>query len=318
MIIVKVKHYLNSEGIKYFPIWFEYLKNYLTKRKGFVDIGYSIAAEASLCNIVLFFDCNENLNDWAKSDEHIKIISKLDEYRNQPWTAKRYHASNYYELNSSENEIELLGYELCPFTQRINIILTEKNIPHKTTYIDIFNKPEWFNTISPLKEIPVLKFNNKVIFKSNAICEFINDILALELYPKDIFKLANSRAWIEFGHSLIMDIYNMSISQNEKEYSEKYDTVYKKLERINNEKTEKPYFYGDFFSMMDTCYATILIRLNILDKIYKTNMLNKFENLQIWHKELSKKTSVSSSIVDGYSEKLHNLLMKKNAYIITK
>ncbi len=318
MIIVKVKHYLNSEGIKYFPVWFEYLKNYLTKRKGFMDIGYSIEQEESFCKIVLLFDCNENLNVWAKSDEHMRIIGKLDEYRTQPWTAKRHHASSYHELNLPEKEIELIGYELCPFTQRIHIILTEKNVPHKTTYIDIFNKPEWFNTVSPLKEIPILKFNNKVIFKSNAICEFINDILALELYPQDIFELANSRAWIEFGHSLIMDIYNMSISQNKKEYSDKYDEVYKKLERINNEKTKQPYFYGNFFSMIDACYATIFIRLNSLDEAYKTNLLNNFEDLQIWDKELSKKTSVSSSIIDGYSEKLHDLLMKKNAYIVNK
>ncbi|MCD8525487.1 MAG: glutathione S-transferase N-terminal domain-containing protein [Gammaproteobacteria bacterium] len=241
----------------------------------------------------------------------------LDQYRNQPWLSKRCRILDF-EINQSPNDIELIGYKLCPFTQRINIILNEKNIPHKITYIDILNKPEWFTKISPLQEIPILSFNNKVIFKSNVICEFLNDELGLELYPKQNIDTANSRAWIEFGNALIMDIYSMSISSNKKEYDDRVEFVYKKLDRINTEIKISPYFYGKTFTMIDTCYAPILTRLKMLDQLYKTTLLDDFENLKNWRYALTQKNSISSLYNENYLEDLHNFLIKKNSYIANK
>lgn len=317
MILVNVTHYLNEAGIEYFPAWFDHLKKCIQTKKGFIDIGYSIEKNSSVSKIILFFNSNENLNTWAKSKEHDDIIGMLDQYRNQPWISKRCRILDF-EINQPTNNIELIGYNLCPFTQRINIILNEKNISYKITYIDILNKPEWFTKISPFQEIPILIFNNKVIFKSNVICEFLNDELGLELYPKQNIDTANSRAWIEFGNALIMDIYNMSISSNKKEYDDRIEFVYKKLDRINTEIKTSPYFYGKTFTMIDTCYAPILSRLKMLDQLYKMTLLDDFENLENWRYALTQKNSISSLYNENYLEDFHNFLIKKNSYIANK
>lgn len=317
MILVKVNHYLIEKGLDYFPIWFENLFECISKKRGFVDIAHSINKYENICNIVLLFDNKSNLNNWATSSEHDKIVGKLDEYRTKPWSAERYYVP-YQKIDNTQHNIELVGYELCPFTQRINILLNEKNINHKITYINIFNKPEWFEKISPLKEIPILKFNDKIIFKSSAICEFLNDELCLDLHPKNNFERANSRSWIEFCNALTIDVYNMSLSKSIDEYSEKIKIVNDKLEKINNIATETPYFYGNQFTMVDICFSPIFIRINALDDMYKTNFFEKFKNLKIWHEELIKKDSVRHSCVDDYSTRLNTLLTEKLAYISNK
>lgn len=58
--------------------------------------------------------------------------------------------------------IELVSFKICPFVQRSVIALNEKNIDYKITYIDLASPPDWFNEISPLGKVPVLKVDDAV------------------------------------------------------------------------------------------------------------------------------------------------------------
>ncbi|MCF6264703.1 MAG: glutathione S-transferase N-terminal domain-containing protein [Xanthomonadales bacterium] len=62
----------------------------------------------------------------------------------------------------TEYDLELVSFNLCPYGQRSIIILEEKNISHKRTYIDVLNTPDWFKIISPLGRVPLLKGKRKV------------------------------------------------------------------------------------------------------------------------------------------------------------
>ena len=44
-------------------------------------------------------------------------------------------------------ELELISSKMCPFVQRSIIILQYKNIPHKVTFIDLEDLPDWFTQI---------------------------------------------------------------------------------------------------------------------------------------------------------------------------
>ena len=91
MISVKVKHYLTEKGLDYFPIWFEHLFECISNQIGFVEIGYSINKNEQVCNILLLFDNNKNLNNWAMSSEHDEIVGKLNEYRTKSFLVERYY-----------------------------------------------------------------------------------------------------------------------------------------------------------------------------------------------------------------------------------
>ena len=55
------------------------------------------------------------------------------------------------------SELHLISHHLCPYVQRAVIVLDEKNIPHRRTYIDLADKPAWFAALSPLGRVPVLQ-----------------------------------------------------------------------------------------------------------------------------------------------------------------
>lgn len=89
MILVKVTHFLNLTGIQYFASWFSELYDIIKAIDGFVDIAYRFEEKESAAKIILLFENEEKLNQWAKSDKHKMQIEKLDSYRTQPWEASR-------------------------------------------------------------------------------------------------------------------------------------------------------------------------------------------------------------------------------------
>ena len=52
--------------------------------------------------------------------------------------------------------LQLISHRLCPYVQRVAIVLAEKNQFFERINIDLANKPEWFMSISPLGKTPVL------------------------------------------------------------------------------------------------------------------------------------------------------------------
>ena len=67
-------------------------------------------------------------------------------------------------------DLELISTRRCPFVQRSIITLKHKNVPHKVTYIDVYDPPDWFKAISPLGKVPVLRVDgDTVLFESAAL-----------------------------------------------------------------------------------------------------------------------------------------------------
>ncbi len=75
--------------------------------------------------------------------------------------------------------------------QRAAIVLNHKNTNYKITYVDLEKPPEWFNEISPLKKVPLLKIGeNDVLFESAVICEYIDDVTPNSIRPENALQLA--------------------------------------------------------------------------------------------------------------------------------
>jgi len=48
------------------------------------------------------------------------------------------------------SKLTLISHLLCPYVQRAVISLTEKSASFERVYVDLANKPDWFQAISPL------------------------------------------------------------------------------------------------------------------------------------------------------------------------
>ena len=97
-------------------------------------------------------------------------------------------------------DVELFSSNLCPFSHRVRLALTEKGIDFWYTEIDLADKPEWFLVISPLGEVPVIRHEDHFVADSTAILEYLEDVYPTPcLRPTDPAKRATARFWIEYA-----------------------------------------------------------------------------------------------------------------------
>lgn len=91
MLFSHIEHYLNSDGIKLFPHWYESLKQLFLKQDGFISIKYAYDPNDQTCiHIWTEFSDEEKADIWAQSQPKITIQAKLDPYRTKPMQVKRY------------------------------------------------------------------------------------------------------------------------------------------------------------------------------------------------------------------------------------
>ncbi|MBT7759905.1 MAG: glutathione S-transferase family protein, partial [Rhodospirillaceae bacterium] len=78
------------------------------------------------------------------------------------------------------------------------ILLRAKDVEFEVTYIDLTDKPDWFLKVSPHGKVPVLSVDEDPLFESNAIAEYLDDVVEPPKHPSDPFKRARNRAWTDF------------------------------------------------------------------------------------------------------------------------
>src|SRR5689334_7503095 len=103
--------------------------------------------------------------------------------------------------------LTLVSHHLCPYVQRAAIALDEKGVTFERINIDLANKPDWFKAISPLGKVPLLQVGDAVIFESAVILEYLEETAPNPLHPADPLRRAEHRGWIEFGSSVLNDIW---------------------------------------------------------------------------------------------------------------
>jgi glutathione S-transferase len=93
----------------------------------------------------------------------------------------------------------LVSFKTCPWVQRAAIVLREKNVAFEFRHIDPDNRPDWFLAISPHKKVPVLRIDDRIsLFESNAIAEYLDEMLVPRLHPDDPVERAVNRAWTDY------------------------------------------------------------------------------------------------------------------------
>lgn len=89
MIIIQVTHFLNKQGLKHFPQWFDKLETIISQFPGYMNIAYRLNQHDSTAHIILLFADQEKLTAWAKSQEHDQHISLLDAYKRKHWESEK-------------------------------------------------------------------------------------------------------------------------------------------------------------------------------------------------------------------------------------
>jgi glutathione S-transferase len=226
-------------------------------------------------------------------------------------------------MSDSMSHLTLVSHHLCPYVQRAAIALTEKGAAFERVSIDLAAKPDWFDAISPLGKVPLLRVarpgqEEAVLFESAVICELIEETQAgPALHPADPIERARHRAWIEFGSSILADIYAVETTPDAALFERKWRALADKFARLEEVLGAGPYFAGARFSLVDAAFGPVFRYFDVLDEIADLGILVGKPRVAAWRRALAARPSVRSAVAADYPERLRRFLDAQDSHLRT-
>lgn len=222
------------------------------------------------------------------------------------------------------HSLTLVSSHLCPFVQRATIALLEKGASFERVYVDLAAKPDWFLAISPLGKIPLLKVlradgTEAVLFESSVISEFVDETQpGPKLHPADSIERALHRAWMEFGSSILVDLWGLQTAKDGETFNAKVAAIREKAVRIDGELKGGPYFAGEAFSLVDAVFAPVFRIVSSVESIAGIEILDDLPRLSAWQAALAARPSVIAAVPDDYLTRLSALLHRQNGFLLAR
>ena len=213
----------------------------------------------------------------------------------------------------------LISSVTCPWVQRSVILLRAKNIDFEVTHINLREKPDWFLEISPHGKVPVLLVDDQPLFESNAISEFLDEMIEPQLHPEDPVKRARNRAWNDFIRDFANAINGINYSKSKEDMENGLAEAPKAVARLERALAEErdndgPYFNGGQLCVVDTAYAPFLQRFSIVEGILRTGLLKDFPLVQAWSDALLANPTVTGAVADNFPAEFQANLKRRESY----
>ncbi len=204
--------------------------------------------------------------------------------------------------------------------QRAVILMRAKGVEFDVTYINLLEKPDWFLKISPHGKVPVLVVDGEPLYESNAIAEFLDEMVPPRLHPEDPVKRARNRAWTDFAPDFSKALngiyYTKTREAMEKGLAEAPKRVARLEEAIARERgNDGPFFNGDTLCLVDAAYAPFFQRFEFAERYLATGLLDSFPLVKAWSGALLAEELVTGSVVAHFEDEFAASLTRRGFYV---
>ncbi|MEO3431927.1 glutathione S-transferase family protein [Inquilinus sp. CAU 1745] len=219
-------------------------------------------------------------------------------------------------------KLTLVSHALCPYVQRAAIALLEKGAAFERVTIDLSDKPGWFEDISPLGKVPLLRVRREneteaVLFESSVICEYIEETQAgPSLHPDDPLERARHRAWMEFTSAALGDIWRLETASEAEPFAAARQALAAKFIRIEAALGEGPYFSGDWFRLVDAAFAPVFRYFDLFDGLADLRVFEGAPKVRAWRQAVSARPSVKAAVGADYPDLLFAFLRRHDAHLL--
>ncbi|MPZ31011.1 MAG: glutathione S-transferase family protein [Rhodospirillales bacterium] len=210
--------------------------------------------------------------------------------------------------------LTLVSHRLCPYVQRAAISLAEKAVPFERVHVDLADKPAWFLALSPLGKTPVLKVDDRAIFESAVILEYLEETRSHPLHPADALRRAEHRAWIEFGSAVLSDIAGLYSAKDQAAFAAKAEALAVKFARLEGNLGPGPWFDGDF-SLVDAVFGPVFRYFDVLDRIDDFGIPAGKPKVAAWRKALAERPSIRQAVGPDYESRLEKFLAARQSHL---
>jgi glutathione S-transferase len=198
-------------------------------------------------------------------------------------------------------------------------MLRAKDVEFDVTYINLREKPDWFLKISPHGKVPVLLVDEVPLFESNAIAEFLDEMVAPQLHPADPIKRARNRAWTDYITTFAGALGSVNYSKSEEAKVEAIAKAATPLQRVelaiaSERGNDGPYFNGSELCLVDAAYAPFLQRFAFVDNILSTGLLKDYPLISAWSKALLSNAIVTGAVAPEFTAEFEANLERRGTY----
>lgn len=204
--------------------------------------------------------------------------------------------------------IVLVSHALCPYVQRVAIVLAEKGLAFDRHDIDLANKPDWFLRLSPLGKTPVLQVDGQALFESAVICEYLDDVAPPRLHPADALQRARHRAWMAVGSAVLDQIAAFYNARDDAALHARAADIRGQLVQLEATLGDGPFFAGTAFGIVDAVFGPVFRYLDAFDAIGGFAWCDGLPKLQRWRAALARRPSVAQAVRPDYADRLQRFL----------
>jgi len=171
-------------------------------------------------------------------------------------------------------------------------------VPFERRDIDLTNKPDWFDKLSPLGKVPILVVDDQsVLFESSVIAQYVDEISGRKLLATDPLRKYGQLAWMEFASQLIADIGRLYSANNQSAVD------------------DGPWFAGSRFSLVDAAFAPAFRYFDSIEALTGDDYFGQTPKLAQWRDALSKRRSVVDAVSADYPQRLRSFLALRDSFI---
>lgn len=146
-----------------------------------------------------------------------------------------------------------------------------------------------------------------VLFESAVICEYLEESQpGVPLHPADPLTRAQHRGWIEFGSSILSDLWGFETAKDADAYEVKRKALIEKFDHVEVELGEGPFFAGERFSLVDAVFAPIFRYFDVFDTVTDTGVFAETPKVRAWRATLAARPSVMDAVTDDYPARLRD------------
>ena len=209
--------------------------------------------------------------------------------------------------------LTLVSHVLCPFVQRVAIVLFEKNLPFERVDIDLAAKPDWFLARSPLGKTPVLLAGDEAIFESAVSCEYLDEVHAPTLHAADPLTRARERAWVEYASGTLAAIGTLYNAADEAALVAAVDALRQRLAQVEAALAPHGWFAGERFSLVDAAFAPVFRYVPVLEAAVGEALLVDGTRLARWAQALLERRSVRLAAHPSYHALLGDFVRRRQS-----
>lgn len=212
--------------------------------------------------------------------------------------------------------MKIVSFKICPFVQRVTTLLECKGATYDIEYIDLSNKPEWFLEVSPNGQVPILITDERdVLFESDAIVEFIDEVIGEPVFSRDPVKKAQERAWSYLASKHYLVQCSAQRSADETILSERSSKLATAFAKIEKQLGGKSFIGGENMGMVDIAWTTLLHRTEIIERRSGYDFLADFPRIKAWRYAIMATGIPDASVSDDFEDKFSAFYLADTTYL---